>query len=416
MLPAVSRLPLVQNYLPHGACLLWQPGLLWLDGLSDAVIAAAYCSFVAALIHFVSRRHDPGFRGVFVLAGLSILACGATHVMGVVTLCYPAYWTDGLIRFCAAVVLVGTAVAIWQVIPSAPGHPGETQPDSANSLTDHEIAERQDAAAELQLERHVTERTAALEAEVARRQAEDALQEARDELLRGDRLAMISELSAFIAHETNQPLGAIVSNGQACLRLLAGPVPDIQEVREALEDMISDAKRASDVLRRLRALGKNTLPERKPLDLNDMVDEVLALIRPELRAYRISAQAMLDSSLPLVQADRFQLQQVVLNLVMNAIEAMRDIDNRPRTLNVKSGLGKDHHAFVIVADNGTGLPKDSLDHIFDILFTTKPRGTGMGLSICNSIVHAHGGRLSVAPGTPFGAVFSFSLPAVAKPA
>jgi C4-dicarboxylate-specific signal transduction histidine kinase len=281
-------------------------------------------------------------------------------------------------------------------------------------LTDHEIGERQDTAAELQLERQVTERTAALEAEVARRQAEDAMQEARDKLLRGARLAMISELLASIVHETNQPLGAIVSNGQACLRLLAGPVPDIQEVREALEEIICDAKRASDVLRRARALEKNTLPERKPLDINDMVDEVLALMRPELRTYRISTQAELDRSLPLVQADRFQLQQVVLNLVMNAIEAMRDIDNRPRTLNLKSGLGQDHHVYITVADNGAGLPKVNLDHIFDILFTTKQGGTGMGLSICNSIVRAHGGCLSVTPGIPFGAVFSFSLPAVAK--
>jgi signal transduction histidine kinase len=241
------------------------------------------------------------------------------------------------------------------------------------------------------------------------------MQKARDELLRRARLSMMNELLASIAHEINQPLGAIVSNGQAGLRFLAAPVPDIPEVRDALEEMISDAKRASDVLGRIRALGKSASPERKPLDINDVVGKVLELMQQELRTYAISANSELDHSLPLVQGNGIQLQQVVLNLMMNAVEAMRGIDDRPRVLDLKSEFHGHHGVFITVADNGAGLPKvDDLNHIFDAFFTTKAGGTGMGLSICNSIVRAHGGRLSVAPGSSFGAVFSFSLPAIAE--
>ncbi len=383
MLASLSQLFSAQNYIPHGVCLLWQPGLLWLDLISDTVIAAAYYTIPIALIYFASRRHDLAFRGVFVLTG-------ATHVMGVVTLWYPAYWTDGLIKLVTALVSIGTAFATWQVMPLALALPSTSQLERSNNLLEHEIGERQRAATALrdannELERHVTERTAELEMEIAqrrrtevtlraseerwrsmfdasavgvaltdekqrfvavngafqkmlgytgeelcslgpveityeddraatqvmidnmlanpqsgydiekryrrkdgtvvwvrvstarppdadsefqgiptiiediteRRRAEDAMHEARDALLRVARLSTMGELSASIAHEVNQPLGAILANGQACLRFLAEPAPDIGEVKEAVEEMISDCRRASEVLKRVRALGKN---------------------------------------------------------------------------------------------------------------------------------------------------------------
>jgi C4-dicarboxylate-specific signal transduction histidine kinase len=245
-----------------------------------------------------------------------------------------------------------------------------------------------------------------------RRRAEDAMHEARDTLLRVTRLSTMGELSASIAHEVNQPLGAILANSQACLRFLAEPAPNFGEVKEAVEEMIGDCRRASEVLRRVRALGKNAPPERKPLDISDAIGEVLALTQQALRRYEVTLRTELAPNLPLVQADRIQVQQVVLNLVMNAIEAMRETNHYPRLLRLKSESDEHGNVIVTVADNGAGFDAAHLEHIFDAFFTTKAEGMGMGLSICKSIVHAHGGRLSAAAGAPHGAVFCFSLPAI----
>jgi PAS domain S-box-containing protein len=245
-----------------------------------------------------------------------------------------------------------------------------------------------------------------------RRRAEDAMHEARDTMLRVARLCTMGELSASIAHEVNQPLGAILANGQACLRFLAEPAPDFGEVKEAVEEMIGDCRRASEVLKRVRALGKNAPPERKPLDINVAIGEVLALTLQALRRYEVTLRTELAPNLPLVQADRVQVQQVVLNLVMNAIEAMRETNHCPRLLRLKSEADEHGNLIVTVADNGAGFDVAHLEQIFDAFFTTKAEGMGMGLSICKSIVHAHGGHLAAAAGSPHGAVFCFSLPAI----
>ncbi len=222
----------------------------------------------------------------------------------------------------------------------------------------------------------------------------------------------MGELSASIAHEINQPLGGIVANGQACRRLLARPTPDVEEVREAVEEVISDGRRASEVLKRIRALVKNIAPERGPLDVNTAIGEVLALTRRELERNRVAVQIMLSPDLPLILADRIQVQQVVLNLVMNAIEAMREINNRPRVLTLASDIDGNQGVAVSVEDCGVGLNTAQLGRLFDAFFTTKSEGMGMGLSICNSIVRAHGGRLIAAAGPIHGAVFRFTLPAI----
>src|SRR5438270_2473845 len=378
-----------QNFIPHGFCLAWEPGLLGLHVISDSIIAIAYYSIPFALLYFISRRRDLAFRGLFALSGAFILACGTTHIMGVVTLWYPAYWLDGIIKLFTAAVSIFTAAAIWWAMPKALALPSMAQLKDANRRLQYEIGERERAQAALrnandELERRVTARTAELEDEVTqrrrteetlraseerwrsmfevsavgialtdenrrfaaannafqrmigyteeelcrlgpieitheddreatrgmldsmlsgrssgyhvekryrckdgtviwvrvstaqapepgsslrgiptiiedvteRKRAEDALQEAREALLRVTRLSTMGELSASIAHEINQPLSAIVANSIACQRLLAAVSPDLEEAKETLDDIISDGRRASAVVGRVRQLAK----------------------------------------------------------------------------------------------------------------------------------------------------------------
>jgi signal transduction histidine kinase len=226
----------------------------------------------------------------------------------------------------------------------------------------------------------------------------------------------MGELSASIAHEINQPLGAIVANGQACLCFISASAADIEDAREAVEEIIVDGRRASEVLKRVRGMVKNTVPEREPLNINRAISEVLTLTRHELQRHRVSVQTMLDSKLPLVLADRVQVQQVVLNLVMNSIEAMHETADRPRLLMLKSLIGNDQEVVVCVEDTGTGVDPAHVGRIFEAFFTTKTDGMGMGLSICNSIVRAHGGRLSATASALGGSLFRFTLPAIEEAA
>jgi C4-dicarboxylate-specific signal transduction histidine kinase len=223
----------------------------------------------------------------------------------------------------------------------------------------------------------------------------------------------LGELSASIAHEINQPLGAIVANGSACLRLLAAETPDQKEAREAVEDIISDGRRASAVLGRVRQLARKSAPERAPVDVNGAISEVLSLTQQELQRNQVAARAELDPNLPPVLADRIQVQQVVLNLVMNGIDAMRGVKDRPRVLRVKSAVAAPAEVAVTVEDTGIGFGNNDPEHIFETFFTTKEDGMGMGLSISRSIVRAHGGRLWASGGASIGAAFSFTLPASA---
>ena len=534
------------SFIPHGFCLAWEPALVWLHVISDSVIAIAYYSIPFALIYFISRRRDLAFRGIFALSGAFILACGTTHVMGVLTLWYPDYWLDGMIKLFTALVSIFTAAAMWWVMPKALAMPSMAQLEDANRRLQHEIGERERAEATLrdvnaELEQRVAVRTAELEGEVAqrrrteetlrtseerwrsmfeasavgialtdenrrfvaankafqnmigyteeelsnfgpveityeddreatqemldnmlsgrssgyhvekryrrkdgvviwvrvstaqgpeqgsslrgiptiiediteRKQAEDALLEARDALLRVTRLSTMGELSASIAHEVNQPLSAIVANGIACRRLLAAAKPDFEEAKETLEDIISDGRRASAVVGRVRQLAKKSTPERAAVDVNRAISEVLALTRQELQRSRVTARAELDPNLPPVMADRVQVQQVVLNLVMNGIDAMRGVKDRARVLRVKSAATPAAAVAVTVEDTGIGFGDNDPEHVFETFYTTKEDGMGMGLSISRSIVHAHGGRLWASAGAPIGAVFGFTLPASA---
>jgi C4-dicarboxylate-specific signal transduction histidine kinase len=246
-----------------------------------------------------------------------------------------------------------------------------------------------------------------------RKRAEAAWHDAREALSRATRLTTMGELSASIAHEINQPLAAIINNGNASKRFLASSPPDLDEVKDAVDEIVRDARRASEVLSRIRAMLKSTAPARVQVDVNHEIAEVLELTRHELQRHSVSVQTDLHSNLPTIPADRVQLQQVVLNLVMNGIDAMRMVTDRSRILTVRSQLDDRDNIVVNVADSGVGLDPANRERIFDTFFTTKAEGMGMGLAISNSIVESHHGRLWVEPGSPFGAVFGFALPVVA---
>ncbi len=535
-----------QDYMPHGMCFLWQPQLIALHVASDSLIALAYYSIPVALIYFVSKRTDLAFPSIFVLTGLFILACGTTHIMGVWTLWFPDYRLDGGIKAATALLSVGTAAAIWKVMPLALALPSTAQLERANELLGTEINQRQRAEAALreanaELERRVAARTADLQEEVLRRRAteaslraseerwrsmfeasavgiavidqqnhfaaaneafqrmvgytseelqslgplditheedrkasqemiedvqsgkrqdchtekrycrkdgkviwvrvstaraldsssalqgipaiiediterkraEVAWHDAREALSRATRLTVMGELSASIAHEINQPLAAIITNGHACERFLTFSPPDLDEVKDAVGEIVRDGRRASEVLKRIRAMSKNSAPQRGQVDVNHAIAEVLALTRDELLRHRVSVQTDLHSNLPTIMADRVQLQQVVLNLVMNGIDAMRAVADRSRILTVRSLLSDRGNIAVNVADSGIGLDPANRERIFDTFFTTKPEGMGMGLAISNTIIEAHRGRLWAESGSPFGAVFAFTLPLVA---
>jgi PAS domain S-box-containing protein len=238
--------------------------------------------------------------------------------------------------------------------------------------------------------------------------AEEALHRSQSELARVSRITTMGQLAASIAHEINQPLTAIIASGNACERWLANG-ENLTRARQSLGRMISEANRASEVIKRMRSLTANAAPERVELDVNAVVREALALARGELQAKRVWVKADLDGELPSARGDRVQLQQVLLNLIVNAVEAMAGVTGRPRVLAIATRREGDG-MLVTVQDSGPGLAAESAEHIFQPFFTTKSGGTGMGLSISMTIVEAHGGRLWASPAPVKGTAFHFTLP------
>ncbi len=249
----------------------------------------------------------------------------------------------------------------------------------------------------------------ALRTRVQRRQAEAALREAQAELAHVTRAMTMGELTASIAHEINQPLAAVVTNANASLRWLAGAAPNLDEAREAVGRIVRDGNRASDVIGRIRALFKKSDGEKMLFDMNEVIQEVVSLIQSEIQKNHVTLRMSLATGLPRVLGDRVQLQQVILNLVMNGIEAMSAVTDRPRNLLVHSDQYESDKVSIAVEDSGIGLNPESLDHLFAAFFTTKPKGMGMGLAISRSIVENHGGRLWAAPNDGPGATFQFTL-------
>jgi PAS domain S-box-containing protein len=240
--------------------------------------------------------------------------------------------------------------------------------------------------------------------------ASEALREAQIALAHANRVATMGQLAASIAHEVNQPLAGVIANAGACLRWLDRETPNLDAVRRSVEWVIDDGNRASEVIRRVRALANKSDTEKAPLDVNDIVREVIALVPRELSSHQITLRTELAQALPAILGDRVQLQQVIINLVMNGIEAMQSVTDRPRELIIRSGQDAPQQVLVSVTDCGVGVSAENADRLFNAFFTTKASGMGMGLSICRSIMEAHGGRLWTTPNIPHGATFQFTLP------
>ena len=244
---------------------------------------------------------------------------------------------------------------------------------------------------------------------IERKRAEEELHKAQSELAHVTRVMTMGELAASIAHEVNQPLAAIVANGSACLRWLIGDSPDLGEARESAQRIIRDGKRASDVISRIRGLVRKTALEKTPLDINQAVREVINLTQSEAVGKGVALRTELASELPFVPGDRVQLQQVILNLVMNGIEAMNTVTDRPREMLIRSSHYESDKVLVAVQDSGIGIDSQNLEKIFDTFYTTKSQGMGMGLAISRSIVENHGGRLWATANEGRGATFQFTL-------
>jgi C4-dicarboxylate-specific signal transduction histidine kinase len=266
---------------------------------------------------------------------------------------------------------------------------------SANLIHERRRAEEEVRKARDELEMKVMERTA-------------ELQRTMSELTHMNRVATAGVLAASIAHEINQPLAGIVTAASAARRWLALREPSIGEARNALDQIESDGHRAGEIIASLRGMFKKETQARNPIDINKQIFTVLAIVRHELQKDGVEVRTELDGSLPALEGDSIQLQQVVLNLVMNAIEAMQSA--APRILSIRSCVSKPNFVHVAVEDTGTGIDPSNHNHIFNPMFTTKERGMGIGLSICRSIIESHNGRIWVTPGIDKGSIFQFELP------
>ena len=535
------------DFMGHGYCYLWRPEIVWLHLTSDTLIALSYLVIPLTLIYFVGKRRDLPFHWMFVMFGVFIFGCGATHGMEVWTLWHGTYRLAGAVKAITALASVATAVALIPLVPRALLLPSPSQLRAANSELEQQIAERRRAEAALQkahdeLELRVRERTSELaraneqlQAEIVERhraeealrkqanllalahdaiivrgmddkidfwnpgaveiygwprelalgqnaqellrsvypsgiedlkeelfrkgrwdgeltqtrrdsvqivvasrwalqrdedgkpvgilqinsdvtehkRAAEALSAAQTQLAHMSRVTTVGELAASIAHEVNQPLTAVVANGNACLRWLGGAEPNIAEARDAVRRVVAEGKRAAEVIQRIRSLLKKSPVEITPLDVNDVIREVLALTSREILNKRILLRTHLAAGLPAVSGDRVQLQQVLLNLVMNAFEASADAGEPSRELVVTSEKQGVDQVIVAVRDSGVGISPEHIDRLFNPFFTTKANGLGMGLSISRSIIEAHGGRLWAVPNDGPGSTFKFAVPAVA---
>jgi C4-dicarboxylate-specific signal transduction histidine kinase len=249
--------------------------------------------------------------------------------------------------------------------------------------------------------------------EESRNRAEGALRQAQADLAHISRVTTLGELTASLAHEVKQPIAAAVTDANTCLRWLTRDQPDLEEAREASLRVVKDATRAAEIIDRIRLLFKKSTPQRELVDVNEVIREMIVLLRNQATRYSIFVRTDLAADIPRIMGDRVQLQQVLMNLIVNSIDAMKEVDGT-RNLAIKSQRAENEHVMLSVSDTGVGLPAQQADQIFNAFFTTKVQGTGMGLRISRSIVESHGGRLWAADNSPRGASFHFTLPTKAE--
>jgi C4-dicarboxylate-specific signal transduction histidine kinase len=245
--------------------------------------------------------------------------------------------------------------------------------------------------------------------EQSRNRAEVALRQAESDLARVSRVTTMGELTASLAHEVNQPIAAAVTDANTCLRWLNRDQPDVAEAREAASRVVKDATRAAEIISRVRLLFKKGVPQRELVDINEIIREMVALMRSEITRHSILVRTELAEDIPQIMGDRVQLQQVLMNLMINSIDAMKDVDGT-RRLDIISKRAENDQLTVSVSDTGLGLPLQQADQIFNAFFTTKVHGTGMGLRISRSIAESHGGRLWAGDNSSHGATFHLTLP------
>ena len=415
------------DFMPHGACYLWRPEIVWLHATSDTLIALSYYLIPMVLIYFVRKRTDLPFNWIFVMFGVFILACGTTHVMEVWTLWDPVYRLSGVIKAFTAVVSIATAVMLVKLIPQALALPSPTQLRTANLNLENEIKHRRRVEEALhhahdELEAKVQERTAQLASAneelrkeiVERQNAQEALHTAQSELAHVTRVTSMGELMASIAHEVNQPLSAIVTNGSAAQRWLAGETPNLEEARTAITRIIRQGNRASELIKEIRAFVKKSPPQKSRVEINDVIRETLTLVS------RREAE-------PRGAADRFghRLAGADCGSSATATGAAESDDERhrsherdrkpvPATLDHVGATRDPEGVLVAVRDSGIGISPQNLERLFETFFTTKAEGMGMGLAIGRSIVKAHGGRLWAEANPDHGATFRFTIPTVGE--
>jgi C4-dicarboxylate-specific signal transduction histidine kinase len=275
-----------------------------------------------------------------------------------------------------------------------------------------------------ELQIRVEERTAELQntnkrllAEIVeRKRVEDAYYEAQGELARVTRISALGALAASISHEVNQPLAAVVTNADACMIWLSSDPPNLEEARAAVDSIAREGTRASEVVRHIRAMFTKTAPERTKVQVNELIREVGRLVEGAALRNQVVLQTDLANHLAPTMGDRVQLQQVIVNLTLNGIEAMSDVTGRPRRLVIRSDMPNSEQVLVAVQDSGTGIDPNNQKRIFDAFFTTKAQGMGMGLSISHSIIESHGGRLWASSNSDYGATIQFTLPAARETA
>jgi signal transduction histidine kinase len=366
------------GFEPHGHCFLWTPGLLWLYVVSDSVIALSYYAIPLALIQFVRKRPDVAFRGIFLMFGAFILACGTTHLMSVWTIWEPTYWLDGGIKAATAALSLATAFVVFPLIPRAVALPSPALLEAANRDLHREIADRKRAQEALE------EKTRALEA-------------AQEELVRSERLAILGQLAGSVSHELRNPLG-VIKNSVYYLNLV---LPEDERVRRHLAILDRQVATATSIISGMLDFARSTPPARASTDVNTLVrDGIDQLLPPAtVRVVRDLAEELRP-----VMVDADQLRVVLDNLLSNAVQAMPD----GGVLTVRT-RGQDGRVEISVEDTGPGIAPDHLERIFEPLFTTKSTGIGLGLSLSKRLTEANEGTLRVESAPGSGARFTIAL-------